>query len=96
LLPGNQGEGQQYASYQPNYSPVAYNSGTANKEIAYASYAPPNVAASDVRNTFNYGGAQNVASAVRNTVVGENQYIAPPKITFGQPSGGYTQTQTSY
>lgn len=66
--------------------------------VTYTSYVAP--AGSEVRNTsYNYGvvgttGA-NLASQVRNTTVINNDVVAaPPKITFGHPSGGYTTTNT--
>lgn len=69
-------------------------------------YAPAPTG-TEVRNTsYNYGltggvtgvnsgvAGANLTSQVRNTVV-DGTVAAPPKITFGQPSGGYVTTTTT-
>jgi hypothetical protein len=93
LTTGNQGYETAYSYQQPTYT-TTYAGGVAPKETLYTNY--PAAVGSEVRNTYNYAqtGAANVASTVRNTVVGET-IAAPPKITFGHPSGGYVQQQTN-
>jgi hypothetical protein len=75
------GTGQYTTTYQ-NVYPVG------QQEVTYTNYAASN----QPNTSYNYVvGAGTAGSTVRNTTV-EHSIAAPPKITFGHPSGGYANT----
>lgn len=82
------GTNQYSTTYQNNY-PVG------QQEVVYTNYVTSNQPSASYNYVVGAGNAANASSTVRNTTV-EHSIAAPPKITFGHPSGGYAQTNTYF
>ncbi len=75
---------------EPQYTTTYQNYPVGQQEVVYTTTS------NQPATSYNYVvGAGNTASTVRNTTAVEHSIAAPPKITFGHPTGGYAQTSTT-